>query len=91
MIALAQVELLEPAVKGTQNVLKACSEVKVKRVVLVSSVAAIAMNPSWPKEKLMDETSWSDKEFCKQIKVCQLITHIYLLTHLKHRKPEVEI
>ena len=72
MFALAQVELLEPAVKGTLNVLKACSEVKVKRVVLVSSVAAIAMNPSWPKGKLMDETSWSDKEFCRKIKVlCQ--------------------
>ncbi|XP_017243862.1 cinnamoyl-CoA reductase 1-like [Daucus carota subsp. sativus] len=63
-----EVELLEPAVKGTLNVLKACSEVKVKRVVLVSSVAAIAMNPSWPKGKLMDETSWSDKEFCRKIK-----------------------
>ncbi|KAK1362202.1 Cinnamoyl-CoA reductase 2 [Heracleum sosnowskyi] len=63
-----EVELIEPAVKGTLNVLKACSEVKVKRVVLVSSAAALAMNPSWPKDKLMNESSWSDKEFCKKIK-----------------------
>lgn len=63
-----EVELIEPAVKGTLNVLKACSEVNVKRVVLVSSVAAIAMNPSWPKGQVMDESSWSDKEFCRKTK-----------------------
>ncbi|KAL8135839.1 cinnamoyl-CoA reductase 1 [Apium graveolens] len=63
-----EVELIEPAVKGTLNVLKASSEVNVKRVVVVSSVAAIAMNPSWPKGQLMDESSWSDKEFCRKTK-----------------------
>ncbi|KAJ9554063.1 hypothetical protein OSB04_018108, partial [Centaurea solstitialis] len=34
------VELIEPAVKGTLNVLKACCEVNIKKVVYVSSVAA---------------------------------------------------
>ncbi|XP_056177400.1 cinnamoyl-CoA reductase 1-like isoform X2 [Syzygium oleosum] len=59
-----EIELLEPAVKGTLNVLKACSEAKVKRVVYVSSISAIVMNPMWPKERVKDETCWSDKEYC---------------------------
>lgn len=43
-----EVELVEPAVKGTLNVLKACSEAKVGRVVFVSSTAAVVMNPNLP-------------------------------------------
>ncbi|OMP00865.1 NAD-dependent epimerase/dehydratase [Corchorus olitorius] len=60
-----QVEMVEPAVKGTLNVLKACLEAKVKRVVVVSSVAAIALNPGWPKGQVMDESCWSHKDYCK--------------------------
>ncbi|KAM4122431.1 hypothetical protein ACB094_01G083000 [Castanea mollissima] len=63
-----EVEVIEPAVKGTLNVLKACVEVKVKRVVVVSSVAALLMNPSWPKDQVIDETCWSDKEYCRTTK-----------------------
>ncbi|XP_044511271.1 cinnamoyl-CoA reductase 1-like [Mangifera indica] len=37
-----EVGMIEPAVKGTLNVLKACAEAKVKRVVVVSSAAAQA-------------------------------------------------
>ncbi|GMI90519.1 CCR(Cinnamoyl coA:NADP oxidoreductase)-like 1 [Hibiscus trionum] len=59
-----QVELIEPAVKGTLNVLKACVEANVKRVVVVSSVVAVYMNPSWPEGQIMDEACWSDKEYC---------------------------
>ncbi|XP_048129598.1 cinnamoyl-CoA reductase 1-like [Rhodamnia argentea] len=61
-----EVQLLAPAVKGTLNVLKACSEAKVKRVVYVSSVAALMMIPSWPNGQAMDESSWSDKEYCRR-------------------------
>ncbi|RVW50941.1 Cinnamoyl-CoA reductase 1 [Vitis vinifera] len=59
---------MEPAVKGTLNVLKACAEAKVKRVVVVSSGASVIMNPRWPKGKVMDETCWSDKEYCRATK-----------------------
>ncbi|GAY58777.1 hypothetical protein CUMW_189510 [Citrus unshiu] len=59
------VELIEPAVKGTLNVLKACLEAKVKRVIVVSSGAAVGLNPRWPKGQIMDETCWSDKEYCR--------------------------
>ncbi|XP_021811931.1 cinnamoyl-CoA reductase 2-like [Prunus avium] len=61
-------ELLEPAVKGTLNVLKACVEAKVKRVVVVSSIAAIVMNPDWPKGQVKDETCWSVPEYIKTMK-----------------------
>lgn len=60
-----EVELLAPAVTGTKNVLKACSEAKVKRVVVVSSVAAVMVNPAWPQNEAMDEACWSDVEFCR--------------------------
>ncbi|XP_059637094.1 cinnamoyl-CoA reductase 1-like isoform X2 [Cornus florida] len=60
-----EVELIEPAVKGTLNVLKACSEASVKRVVVVSSVAAVLLNPNWPKGQVKDETCWSDTEYCR--------------------------
>ncbi|XP_038703164.1 cinnamoyl-CoA reductase 1-like isoform X2 [Tripterygium wilfordii] len=61
-----KVEVLEPAVKGTLNVLKSCFEAKVKRAVVVSSAAAVSMNPRWPKRQVKDETCWSDKEYCRK-------------------------
>ncbi|XP_020108989.1 cinnamoyl-CoA reductase 2-like [Ananas comosus] len=57
-------EMLKPAVDGTLNVLKACAEAKVRRVVVVSSCAAVRANPNWPKGKIMDENCWSDKDYC---------------------------
>ncbi|CAN1330977.1 Cinnamoyl-CoA reductase 1 [Linum perenne] len=69
-----QVELLEPAVTGTRNVVKACVETQVNRAVVVSSGAAVSMNPNWPKDKPMDESCWSDKEYCKTTEVlCNII------------------
>ncbi|CAI0380621.1 unnamed protein product [Linum tenue] len=62
-----EAEVIEPAVGGTLNVLKACVEAKVKRVVFVSSGTAVSMNPSWPKDQVMDETCWSDKDYCRSI------------------------
>lgn len=69
MVILVQVELVEPALKGTLNVLKACSEAKAGRVVIVSSAAAIGMNPNWPKDQVIDETCWSDREYCRTTNV----------------------
>ncbi|CAM0909954.1 unnamed protein product [Alopecurus aequalis] len=60
-----EVDLLAPALTGTMNVLKACSEAKVKRLVMVSSLAAVMVNPSWPGEKAMDEECWSDVDYCR--------------------------
>ncbi|XP_073026156.1 phenylacetaldehyde reductase-like [Primulina eburnea] len=65
-----QAELIEPAVKGTLNVLKSCSkESSVRRVVLTSSVAAVTFNfRSKGPEVIVDETWFSDPVFCEEIK-----------------------
>ncbi|XP_062025472.1 cinnamoyl-CoA reductase 1-like [Rosa rugosa] len=60
-----EIELIEPAVKGTLNVLKASLETKVKRVVSVSSIAAVAANPTLAEGQVLDESCWSDKEYCR--------------------------
>ncbi|XP_058073380.1 cinnamoyl-CoA reductase 1-like isoform X2 [Magnolia sinica] len=62
-----EVDLIEPALTGTLNVLKACSEAGVKRAIVVSSGAAVAWNPNWPKDRVMDEECWTDEQYCKTI------------------------
>lgn len=49
--------------------LNACVKAGVKRVVVVSSITAIMLNPNWPKDKDMDEECWSDQGFCRQTEV----------------------
>lgn len=66
-------EVVEPAVKGTLNVLKACSEANVCRAVIVSSCVAVVMNPNWPKGKVLDESCWSDTEYCRRTNVMNFI------------------
>ncbi|XP_074560211.1 cinnamoyl-CoA reductase 1-like [Curcuma longa] len=60
-----ETEVIEPAVTGTLNVLKACSEAKVKRVVVVSSVVAVGVSPN-ANDKILDEGAWSDAEYCRK-------------------------
>ncbi|WVZ65411.1 hypothetical protein U9M48_014776 [Paspalum notatum var. saurae] len=59
-------EVLRPAMEGTLNVLKVCSAAKVKKLVVMSSIAAVDFNPNWPQDILKDESCWSDKEFCEE-------------------------
>ncbi|KAL3647554.1 hypothetical protein CASFOL_008522 [Castilleja foliolosa] len=64
-----QAEVIDPALKGTMNVLRSCAKTpSVKRVVLTSSIAAVIFNgkPLTP-EVVVDETWWSDPDFCRQI------------------------
>ncbi|KAK4278709.1 hypothetical protein QN277_016518 [Acacia crassicarpa] len=63
-----QTELIDPAVKGTLNVLKSCAKSPtVKRVVLTSSMATVIYNgkPKNP-EVVVDETWFSSPEFCNE-------------------------
>ncbi|GAB2277034.1 hypothetical protein Dimus_011742 [Dionaea muscipula] len=65
-----QTELLDPAIKGTLNVLSSCAKFpSIKRVVLTSSVAAVAYNgrPRTP-EVVVDESWFSDPEICRETK-----------------------
>uniref|UniRef100_A0ACD6A916 Uncharacterized protein n=1 Tax=Avena sativa TaxID=4498 RepID=A0ACD6A916_AVESA len=59
-------EMLAPAIEGTRNVLQACSATNVQKLIQVSSTAAVLFNPGWPQGKVRDESSWSDKDFCRQ-------------------------
>ncbi len=60
-----QKELVEPAVKGTENVLSACAKSpKVKRVVLTSSMAAITDEPD--SNKVFSEADWNTRSSLKR-------------------------
>ncbi|KAA3471880.1 cinnamoyl-CoA reductase 1 isoform X1 [Gossypium australe] len=61
-----QKELLDPAIKGTLNVLTAAKELGVKRVVVTSSISSMWPCPNWPADKIRTEDCWTDIEYCKQ-------------------------
>ncbi|KAH9620129.1 hypothetical protein KSS87_001273 [Heliosperma pusillum] len=61
-------QMLDPAVNGTENVIIAAADAKVKRVVFTSSIGAIYMNPNRSPDKVVDESCWSDLDYCKNTK-----------------------
>ncbi|GAU22587.1 hypothetical protein TSUD_93550 [Trifolium subterraneum] len=66
-----QTQLIDPAVKGTLNVLKSCAKSpSVKRVILTSSIAAALYNgkPRTP-EVVVDETWFSNSDFLRENKM----------------------
>jgi nucleoside-diphosphate-sugar epimerase len=68
-VVVTQNELLQPAVEGTRNVLRAAKDCGVSRVVLVSSQTAMVPNPDWPADKVIDDDSWADVEILKKLEV----------------------
>lgn len=70
-MTLPQAELIDPAVNGTLNVLRSCAKSpSVKRVVLTSSIAAVAFNGK-PRtaDTVVDESWWSLPDLCRQNRV----------------------
>ncbi|XP_059455019.1 phenylacetaldehyde reductase-like [Corylus avellana] len=65
-----QAEIIDPAVKGTINVLRSCAKVpSVKRVIVTSSLAAVAYNGKpLTLDVVVDETWFSDALFCEKLK-----------------------
>ncbi|KAM5552191.1 phenylacetaldehyde reductase-like [Rosa sericea] len=65
-----QAELIDPAVKGTLNVLKSCVKFPtIKRVVLTSSMAAVIINGRPLTSNVeVDETWFSDPLVCEELK-----------------------
>jgi hypothetical protein len=65
-----QEQMVEPAVRGTEYVINAAVEAgTVRRVVFTSSIGAVTMDPSRGPDVVVDETCWSDLEFCKKTRV----------------------
>ncbi|CAL1391732.1 unnamed protein product [Linum trigynum] len=66
-----QAEIIDPAVKGTLNVLKSCAKSpSVKRVIVTSSTASILYTGKLVnKDSVADETWFSDPEHCKDLKI----------------------
>ncbi|XP_072975951.1 phenylacetaldehyde reductase-like [Typha angustifolia] len=71
-----QAELIDPAVKGTLNVLASCTKTSsVKRVVITSSMAAVAYNErSRTPDVIVDETWFSSPEVCEQSKAWYVLS-----------------
>ena len=67
-----QAELIDPALKGTINVLRSCAKFpSVKRVVVTSSMASVVFTGKpLTSEVLIDESWFSDPVLCKESKVC---------------------
>ncbi|CAK9160511.1 unnamed protein product [Ilex paraguariensis] len=71
-----QAELIDPAVKGTLNVLTSCAKVSsIKRVVVTSSMASVRFNrkPLNP-DVVIDETWFSDPVFCQESKLWYMLS-----------------
>ncbi|KAE9593447.1 putative cinnamyl-alcohol dehydrogenase [Lupinus albus] len=63
-----QAELIDPALKGTLNVLQSCAKSSsLERVVLTSSISAVIFSerPKTPNV-IVDETWFSDEHFCRR-------------------------
>ncbi|EFJ20696.1 hypothetical protein SELMODRAFT_228519 [Selaginella moellendorffii] len=66
-------DVLVPAITGTRNVLKACAQERIKRVIVTSSAAAVMFDPNRPAERIVDESCWSDTDYCKKLKQWYLL------------------
>ncbi|KAL6627841.1 hypothetical protein ACP70R_031567 [Stipagrostis hirtigluma subsp. patula] len=58
--------LVPVAIEGAKNVINAAADMGVQRVVFTSTYGAIHMNPNRSPDQILDESCWSDLEFCKQ-------------------------
>lgn len=78
-----QAELLDPALKGTLNVLKSCSKApSVKRVVLTSSMVAVAFTGQpLTLDVVVDENWFSDPKLCRERNV-HILSNLALFSTL---------
>ncbi|XVF42892.1 hypothetical protein PTKIN_Ptkin01aG0402300 [Pterospermum kingtungense] len=65
-----QAEVIDPAVKGTLNVLRSCAKFpSIKRVIITSSVASVILTGRpLVDDVVVDETWFSDPAFCEESK-----------------------
>lgn len=59
-------KMIEPAIRGTRHVMTVAADTGVKRVVFTSSIGTVYMNPYRDPNEPVDDTCWSDLEYCKK-------------------------
>jgi nucleoside-diphosphate-sugar epimerase len=83
--------MVEPAVRGTQYVIDAAADAgTVRRMVLTSSIGAVTMDPNRGPDVVVDESCWSDLDFCKKTRVgaaCSISFFIYFHSYLFLHRP----
>ncbi|XP_034703060.1 cinnamoyl-CoA reductase 1-like isoform X1 [Vitis riparia] len=75
-VANPKVELIDPAVNGTLNVLRSCTKVpSIRRVVVTSSIVATIFNgKTLTPDVVVDETWFSDPAFCEESKLWYVLS-----------------
>ena len=61
-----QAALLEPAFKGTLNVLESCAKARPKRIVLTSSVVSVLFSPKNVPGAIIDETFFTEPDVARK-------------------------
>lgn len=71
-----ETQLLNPALKGTLNLLQAVAKAKsVKRVILTSSIASVIYNRrTRTPDTVVDDSWWSDPDFCRENKAWYMMS-----------------
>ncbi|XP_006661038.1 cinnamoyl-CoA reductase 1-like [Oryza brachyantha] len=60
-------KMIEPAIRGTRYVITAAADTAgIRRVVFTSSIGTVYMNPYRDPNKPVDDTCWSDLDYCKR-------------------------
>ncbi|XP_065630954.1 phenylacetaldehyde reductase isoform X2 [Quercus suber] len=69
-------QLIDPAVKGTLNVLRSCAKVpSIKRVIITSSMASVMFNgKTLSPDVVIDETWFSDPISCEKLKLWYMLS-----------------
>ncbi|MBA0767627.1 hypothetical protein Gotri_016491 [Gossypium trilobum] len=68
-----EAELLDPAVKGTLNVLNSCTNSSsIKPVVLTSIIAAVTYNGKRRTPDVVDESWFTDLDYCRGLKISSM-------------------
>ena len=64
-------------VRGAINVVEACGQTEnVEKIVFTSSLTAAVWRENISSENDIDERSWSNQEFCRKLKVRNLILRV---------------
>lgn len=81
-----QETLVDPIIKGTTNVMNSCAKSKttLKRIVLTSSCSSIRYRFDATKASPLNESHWSDIEYCKRFNVRKTFVIFFFVTEAKH-------